>query len=190
MFQFTGLMRNPGINARLTATPSLSQPSTSQLLAPRHPPYALICLTTLTHHSEKDTPPVKKTPYRIRITQKATSKNETTDVDDITTPEAILSYYSVTTQSAARLSKIRRRHHQKEKADCKSKFTACKTLRLKDQKRPQPARRDTIHAISQGQLTQTSDLLFSLSAFQRVTDRQNVVSRQGRRHAQSEPLIT
>ena len=53
MFQFTGLMRDPGINARLTATPSLSQPSTPQLLTPRHPPYALICLTTLTQPSKR-----------------------------------------------------------------------------------------------------------------------------------------
>ena len=38
---------NPGINARLTTSPGLSQPSTPILLTPRHPPHALSSLTTM-----------------------------------------------------------------------------------------------------------------------------------------------
>ena len=123
MFQFTGFMRNPGINARLTATPGLSQPSTSQLLAPRHPPYALICLTTLTHHSEQALPSKERRPL------KATSKNATTDADDITTPVELISYYSVCCQ----IVKDQTPEHPEAKTDCKSKFAACNTLR-----QPQP----------------------------------------------------
>ena len=53
MFHFAAFaIGNLGINACLTATPSLSQPSTPlSLLAPRHPPYALNCLTTFTFGS-------------------------------------------------------------------------------------------------------------------------------------------
>ena len=50
----------PGINARLTATPGLSQSSTPMLLVPRHPPHALSSLAAFIpssngvfHHSEK-----------------------------------------------------------------------------------------------------------------------------------------
>ena len=64
MFQFTGLSGNPGINACLTATPSLSQPSTPNLLTPRHPPYALLYLTTLTPDSES---PKRKHSERATI---------------------------------------------------------------------------------------------------------------------------
>lgn len=43
-----GLLGNPGINARLTASPGFSQPSTPfRLLTPRHPPHALSSLTTM-----------------------------------------------------------------------------------------------------------------------------------------------
>ena len=120
MFQFTGLMRNPGINARLTATPGLSQPSTSQLLAPRHPPYALICLTTLTHHSEKDFPASKENPLPEKNHSRAISKNATADADDITTPAELISYYSVCCQ----IVKDQKPEHPKAKTDCKAKFAA------------------------------------------------------------------
>src|SRR5216684_7205014 len=60
MFQFPGLaaytygfnarwFRHPGINARLTAPPGISQSSHAllRLLAPRHPPHALSSLAAL-----------------------------------------------------------------------------------------------------------------------------------------------
>jgi hypothetical protein len=47
-FSSLGLLGNPGINARLTAPPGISQSSTPFcLLAPRHPPHALNSLATL-----------------------------------------------------------------------------------------------------------------------------------------------
>ena len=47
MFQFPGLLRNSGIDARWAAPPDLSQPSTPDLLmTPRHSPRALRSLTT------------------------------------------------------------------------------------------------------------------------------------------------
>ena len=47
-FSSLGLLGNPGINARLTAPPGISQSSTPfRLLAPRHPPHALNSLATL-----------------------------------------------------------------------------------------------------------------------------------------------
>src|SRR5437762_5547756 len=47
-FSSLGLLGYPGIKARLTAPPGLSQSSTPfRLLAPRHPPHALTSLAAL-----------------------------------------------------------------------------------------------------------------------------------------------
>ena len=50
-FSSPGWLGNLGINARLSATPSLSQTSTPNLSTPRHPPHALSSLTTNIEHS-------------------------------------------------------------------------------------------------------------------------------------------
>jgi hypothetical protein len=46
MFQFPGLLGHSGIDARWAAPPDLSQPSTPDLMTPRHSPRALRSLTT------------------------------------------------------------------------------------------------------------------------------------------------
>ncbi len=51
-FSSPGWIGNHGINARLSATPSISQTSTPILSTPRHPPCALSSLTTYIQHSK------------------------------------------------------------------------------------------------------------------------------------------
>ena len=52
-FSSLGLIEDPGIKARLSTPPGLSQTSTPILLMPRHPPCALTSLTTSIQGSNK-----------------------------------------------------------------------------------------------------------------------------------------